>query len=111
MDPSRLKNYAVIEERTQTGVSALNEPIYAWSTFAELYVEVVTKPGREGFAANQRFGSLMARFTCRQEEIDGADVSMRLLLNDQYFNIKVIMPDWQNRDMAFIDAELQDGTA
>ena len=55
----------VITKRTKSGVNAANEPTFTNSTLATVRAKIMTKPGREGFEADQQVATSVQTFMIR----------------------------------------------
>ena len=81
-----LDEKVVIKQRTKTGKNAANEDVFSDSTLATVPARIMTKPGREGFEANQQVASSAQSFMIRWRN----DVNATMWLNwngkDWYIN-------------------------
>lgn len=107
-------NHALtIERKVQVGTSTLGDPIYVWQTFVEPLAEVTVRRGREIFseALQQRFSEDVWQFRCHYHDVIGITAKMRVVDEDgQYFDIKSIRPDAEDRQDCIIECTLQDST-
>lgn len=61
-----LDEKVVIYQRTKSGVdAATNEPTYTNSALATVWARIMTKPGREGYEADQQVASSIQSFMIR----------------------------------------------
>ena len=112
MRNGKRSNIITIEQRTQTGTTDLNEPVFTWSAWREtIFAAVLPRRGNERFddGSGQRYAQAYFRFECAYDDVDGADETMRILFEGQYYDIRNIMPDFQHREACVIEATLQRG--
>lgn len=82
-----LDEKVIIYQRTKTGVdSTTNEPTYSNTALATVWARIMTKPGREGFEADQQVASSVQSFMLRYRN----DVTATMWINwnstDWYIN-------------------------
>lgn len=108
-----LNHALTIERKVQVGTSTLGDPIYVWQTFVEPLAEVTVRRGREHFseATKQRYSEDVWHFRCHYHDVIGINATMRVVdEDDQYFDIKSIRPDAEDRQDCIIECTLQDST-
>lgn len=101
-----------LQRRVQVGVTASNEPNFVWTDWRpEIFCEVTVKRGKEWFnpTGNVRLSEDVWQFRTRYDEVLGIDASMRIFHENNYYDIKAILPDGQYHRDCIIEATLQDG--
>lgn len=113
MHPGGFNHAITIERKVQIGTKTLGDPNYVWETFVEPFAELAVVRGREHFSeqTKQRYPEDVWHFRVHYHDVIGIDATMRIVDEDgQYFDIKSIRPDAENRQDVLIECTLQDGT-
>jgi SPP1 family predicted phage head-tail adaptor len=113
MRAGALRNVIDIEQQSETGRNALNEPIVSWTLWRQVYCEKFARRGAERYddGTSQRYAEAVFRFRCRYQDVEGIDATMRIVFEGQVYDIRAILPDDQRREDCIIDATLQNGSA
>lgn len=101
-----------VQRRVQMGVTTLGEATFVWQTFAEAFAELTVRRGREHFdaATKQRYSEEVYHFRCHYDDLVGIDTAMRVVGEDgQFYDIKALLPDAENRIDMVIECTLQAG--
>lgn len=106
-----LKHSITIQQRTEVGRNSANERIYEWTTFAEVFCEIVARRGTEFHdeKTGQRYAQTWYKFRCRYFDVEGVTETMRISFDGQIYDIKTVMPELQKKDECIIEAALQRG--
>lgn len=95
MRAGSLKDLATIQRQVQMGVNDINDPNFVWHDWhADVFCEKTSRRGKEHYdaTAHQRFAEVVYQFMFRLEEVDGIDPTMRVVNEDQSYDIKSILP-------------------
>lgn len=101
MDIGKLKHRITIQEFV-SGKDDWGQPIQTWTTKAITWAQVQGVSGREFLAADAEQAGVTWKIILRY--MPGLKPSMRILLDDQIFNITAVLPD-NNKTMITVMCE------
>jgi SPP1 family predicted phage head-tail adaptor len=94
MQAGKLRNYITIEQPTEA-FDSNGELILTWSTFAEVWAEILPLIGREFYSARQVNAELTGKIRLRF--IKGITAKMRVLYENKTYEIDAPPIDPENR--------------
>lgn len=110
MRRGRFRNQIVIKAQSQTGTSPTNQPIMEWTTFTSPLCEVWTRGSDEKVEGDQVHARTIYRFRCNHYDVVGVTAEMRIEFegrtvdNGDALEIERLLPDYQKRGFALIEA-------
>lgn len=101
-----LRNIVRIEESYGNSKGRANEPVEKWRKYCEFFGSVESRNGREFFDKGQRYSETIYRFRGRYFDMIGVTEKMRVVFNEQVYNIKTVMVDADRIQDVIIDTSL-----
>lgn len=106
MRAGELRHKVVIQQESGIRDPDSGEIIPGWSTFAEVWAEVVDLSGREYWSAQQVQSQVSTRVRIRY--LDGVKPTMRVAHGSRTLQIEaVIDPDGRRRELQLMCSEIQ----
>lgn len=99
MRAGRLRNYITIQQPTEAE-DANGEIIQTWSTFANVWAEILPLVGKEYWSARQTVAEITGKIRLRY--INGITAKMRVLYGSKIYDIEAPPIDVENRHIELI---------
>lgn len=93
MRAGKLRHLITIQQPTETNTAG--NVTTTWSTYVQLWAEIMSASGNEGFLSDQRFATVT--HTIRTRYYSGITPKMRAVLGSRVFKIHAAL-NWTERD-------------
>lgn len=109
MRAGELKHFVQIMVRGEVGRTDLNEPIFGYTVWRELFCKMEVRRGKEQFdaASNQRFTETVTHFTFRFSDADGIEETMTIQYRGRKHEIRNIIPDLVYEESILVEAAVE----
>lgn len=103
---SGTKTEQVVIQSFTTSRDSRMEEIASWSAWRTVWCRAEAKRGREFFADGQRHAQTVYHLFFDYLDVDGLGLTMRVLWNGAYYDIKHIMPDHVTKAETMVEVAL-----